>query len=587
LFFILPPLLIIPLIFALKFAVLPETLGLYVLGLGGFGHHLPSFIRAYADPALFRSHWFRFTVIPGLLLTVCAVFSFLNLNALVLVTVLWGTWHGAMQIHGFARIYDSKVGSFASRTAWLDAMMCVSWFGFAILVSPIKQFSIVMQYYLSGGALIPPEAFTAVRELWGAGTAVITGLFLYNAYRQWKAGTPPNPVKFLVMGVSFAFWWYSMNGLGSLILGVLMWEIFHDIQYNALVWRFQRQRVDNGSGASVVERALFSPGWKRLLLYAALILAYGSIGVFTSFSDIHSPEKSLLGGQGPQWLLRITLASALLHFYYDGFIWRIRQTSIRQGLGLSPGQASSATGADAAPVKPPRSSVPHGWKWIFFVVPVVWLGGSQYRQRGPSFESQVVNLSQAIPGSWVTHFLAGTYYKGRENFAQAEAQYRLAAEHKPDFAMAHLFLADLVYKRGDLEGAAAEYRRTVELDPSDAGVRKNLGFLYLSLEKPFEAWSEFTAAIALAPEDPELHYGLASALLRQGQWDGAETEAREALRLAPGHSGALNYLGLVAQMRGDRVGARAFYRQALAADSTNASALKNLHDLDTPQRTGS
>ena len=49
LWFILPPAFIIPLILTLKQVISPETLGHYVLGLGGFGHHQPGFIRAYAD----------------------------------------------------------------------------------------------------------------------------------------------------------------------------------------------------------------------------------------------------------------------------------------------------------------------------------------------------------------------------------------------------------------------------------------------------------------------------------------------------------------------------------------------------------
>src|SRR4051794_1277575 len=91
LFFIFPPLLIIPLILVLKRAIPPETLGLYILGLGGFGHHLPGFIRAYADPGLFKRYKLRFTVVPALLLVVCALYSYLDLNALLLATVAWGT----------------------------------------------------------------------------------------------------------------------------------------------------------------------------------------------------------------------------------------------------------------------------------------------------------------------------------------------------------------------------------------------------------------------------------------------------------------------------------------------------------------
>jgi len=578
--FILPPLLIIPLILVLQRAIPPETLGLYILGLGGFGHHLPGFIRAYSDPELFRRYRFRFTVVPALLIAVCALYAFLDLNALVLATVLWGTWHGAMQINGFARIYDSKAGSIAPLTARLDALMCVSWFGLAILSSPAKQFTLVTQYYLSGGPLIPPTLFHFAWWAWGAATAVVTVLFAANAWRHWKAGTPQNPVKFLVLGVSFAFWWYCMSWTSSIILGVLMWEIFHDVQYNALVWRFQRQRVDGDLGPARLERALFSPGWKRLAVYVGLILLYGTIGVHASFADINAPEKSLMGGEGPQWLLRLTLASALLHFYFDGFIWRIRQRETRQGLGLDAGTRASAQAASPA-VRQASLGRQDLW-WLLFLLPVAYLGWSQFKHKGPGFEAQVVNLSQALPGSWISHFLAGTYYKGLGRLGEAEEQYRLVTVHNPDWAQGHVFLGDLLSRRGALREAAGHFERALALDSTDEAASRNLAFLYLGLERPVAATGLFNALLRSHPDDAELHYGAAAALLKTGRYADARGHAERVLELAPGHSGALNYLGLVSQMQGDRETALRYYRDALAADPNNGSARRNLDDLSDP-----
>ncbi len=158
LFFVLTPCLIFPVFLATQNRIDNQILGLYVLGLGGFGHHLPGFLRAYADHDLYRQFKFRFTVVPICLVLLCGLYSFLNLNALVCATVAWGTWHGAMQINGFARIYDSKVQSFRAATARLDWLMCLAWFGLAILHSPTKQFSLITQFYVSGGFLLAPGA---------------------------------------------------------------------------------------------------------------------------------------------------------------------------------------------------------------------------------------------------------------------------------------------------------------------------------------------------------------------------------------------------------------------------------------------
>src|SRR5436309_10211516 len=91
-------------------------------------------------------------------------------------------------------------------------------------------------------------------------------------------------------------------------------------------------------------------------LYVGLIFAYGAFGYFKPGVGVES-VKSILTG--------VVSASALLHFYYDGFIWKVRESSTRQSLGLSGG---------AAEVSP--HGIFHGWllhgaKWVAaFVVPL-------------------------------------------------------------------------------------------------------------------------------------------------------------------------------------------------------------------------
>ena len=83
-FFVLTPLLIIPLVFAIKPHVDLAIFGTLVLGLGGFGHHLPGFIRVYADRDLFRKYKVRFVLVPILLALTCGFFAYKELNAVTL-----------------------------------------------------------------------------------------------------------------------------------------------------------------------------------------------------------------------------------------------------------------------------------------------------------------------------------------------------------------------------------------------------------------------------------------------------------------------------------------------------------------------
>ncbi len=573
LFFILPPIFIVPLFLALKGQFQIDTFAIWVLGLGGFGHHLPGFIRAYSDRDLFKRFKLRLTVVPVMIFITCGLYGFLNLNALTLVTAAWGTWHGAMQINGFVRIYDSKAKSFRPYTARLDWLMCLAWFGLAILHSPAKQFSLVTQFYGSGGLLIPPQAFTVIRQVWEITTILITLLFLFNIIYQWKVRIPPSPIKLLTMVLSFAFWWYCTVTLNNLLLGVLMWEVFHDIQYDVLVWFFQRQRVDKNLNASPVEKWLFTKGWSRLVCYTSLVLSYGFIGVITSFGDLNMPERLMSGSSVAQWIFRIILASALLHFYFDGFIWRIRDKSIRQGLNVPD---ENSVGLKS----PINSFVTHGWKWAFFIVPVGYLGFSQYNGRVVPFDSQMRNLAEAIPGSWLAHFFVGASYTEKGNQDSAVTQYRLALKYKPDFAIGHMLLGNLLVNKNEDKEAMEHFLKSIELDSNSLEGRLSLGTQFLKMEQPLSALEQFKAALVMQPENPVATFDLASAFFQLNRISEAEEYLEKTLLLEPNQSKALNYMGVIKGINGDRSTAIQYYQRALQADSTNSEARRNLGEAN-------
>src|SRR5437660_8776866 len=70
-------------------------------------------------------------------------------------------------------------------------------------------------------------------------------------------------------------------------------------------------------------------------------------------------------------LTGVVAASGLLHFYYDGFIWKVREKSTRQSLGLDGGTVDVNLGGWI-----PGWAM-HGAKWAAaFVFPLsaMWFG---------------------------------------------------------------------------------------------------------------------------------------------------------------------------------------------------------------------
>src|SRR6185295_12723850 len=243
--FIGTPLLIIPLVAIAQLRFSAEAIGLVGV-MGARGHHLPGMLRAYGDRELFQRYRVRFIVAPVFLLIVCAMFATRVPDTLLVVLLLWGLWHGLAQVYGFMRIYDGKLGARSTWRARLDMAMCIAWFVGGLLHSPDKVADVLSQFYVVGGPVISSAMVDAFRGTWDVLTALVTAGFLVYTVDRWRHGEPCSKLKLLVMATSFSFWWYAMVYLKEIILGVAVFEIFHDVQYLAIVWVYNRTRVDKG-----------------------------------------------------------------------------------------------------------------------------------------------------------------------------------------------------------------------------------------------------------------------------------------------------------------------------------------------------
>src|SRR5205809_3706348 len=222
-----------------------EDIYLFVAAFGAMGHHLPGMIRAYGDRALFQRFRWRFIFAPVFLVVVCAAFSLWDLKGIVLVAFVWGVWHGMMQTYGFCRIFDAKVGSFAQLTRRLDFALCGIWFATAVLLSPQRMTDTLESYYAAGGPFISPALLRGAQQgLFGLALAV-SGIFLGNFIWMWMRGKRPSPVKLVILITSISFWWYCNNIVASVLVGIALFEVFHDVQYLSLVWIYNRKRVES------------------------------------------------------------------------------------------------------------------------------------------------------------------------------------------------------------------------------------------------------------------------------------------------------------------------------------------------------
>ena len=543
------PLLLVPIFIAAQGFWSAEDIYLFVAAFGAMGHHLPGMIRAYGDRGLFQRFRWRFIFAPIFLVLVCAAFSLWDLKGIVLVAFLWGVWHGMMQTYGFCRIYDAKVGSFANVTRRIDFALCGIWFATAVLLSPQRMTDTLETYYSAGGPFIPPAILRSGQHGLFVVALAVSAVFLANFIWMWSSGKRASPVKLVLLITSISFWWYCNNIVASVLVGIALFEVFHDVQYLSLVWIYNRKRVESDSSVGGFMRFVFRRSGALVGVYIGLVLAYGGMSLSKSYVGIETVKRILTG---------VVTASALLHFYYDGFIWKVREKSTRQSLGIAGGTVDVSL----------RGFLPgwalHGAKWIaVFVIPLGILWFAELHSGRGKLE-RLATIVADLPTSVRAHFNYAAELQEAGRADDAAKEFSEVLRLNPGSAKAHVNLGSVLMAKGDLDDAGKHFEQALRIEPKTAEYHSGYAYLLDQLGRKDEAAVECETAIRLAPNSPQAHYGYGAFLERHGEPAEAIARYRQTLLLDPNHLDAHIDLGNLLFENGEIAEAREHFEKASA-----------------------
>lgn len=287
-----------------------------LLGIVVHAHLVAVFVRSHLNPDVFPRHRFRFLVVP------IAAFAAMmtSMWAVVIATVLvtfWDVYHSALQTFGLGRIYERNQGNDPTALRRLDlglnlllyAGPIVSGATMLVHFQKFELFADVDALFL---AEIPVAMATHQRHVaW----AVILGGALFLAYyvlayvRLARRGHVVSfPKVFLLATTGLcSIWAWGWNPFGQ---AFLIMNLFHAVQYFGLVWWSERRvlvrrlRLQQFRFGAPIAAAVF----------VSVTLAYGAL------AEIESDGSRAL------WSLVQTVA--LMHFFYDGFVWSVRKRQI-------------------------------------------------------------------------------------------------------------------------------------------------------------------------------------------------------------------------------------------------------------------
>lgn len=497
------PLLIVPVVLILVRQVLtPEQVSLAVISFASLGHHLPGFMRAYGDRELFWRYPWRFTLVPVMVFAIALCFSpptwlaetlhlpWKHLHGLELVLLIWGTWHGLMQTYGFMRIYDIKRGVNDRWSARLDHWLCLVVFISGVVFSDARVFGIANAMWQSGLPLFGPDWLQGTQLAVGITGAIVLTAYSINLVRQIRAGLPISWIKLLLIGITGWFYWYTGRLSVNVLIGIAMFEIFHAVQYYAIVWIYNRRLFNRAGERFGPLGFLFSDRWTMLGLYLAAIGAYSSIRFFTV--DANAYIFSGTNENAYQWLVALFVTSSFLHFYFDGFIWKVSERKTQDNLVDKP--------IDTAPTVLMVPGFVHAAKWAVLLGIVAALLLAEQRR-----------LSETEPN----------------DFRRLAALAALT----PNLPECHALLSRDALSRGDAGTAVVFAEKAMNLRPRSHTAHADLGLAYLMSGRLADAQKQFEAAVAIAPDQWAHHCDLGMVLAKLGQPQRAETELQTAIKL--------------------------------------------------------
>lgn len=287
-----------------------------LIGIFIHAHLVAVFVRSHLNPTVFPQHKFRFIVLPIALIVAMMTSMWAVVIATVLVT-FWDVWHSALQTFGLGRIYDRNRGNDPLVGRRLDLLLNLLLY-IGPLVSGVTMYTHFQKFELF--ADIDLLFFTRVPVLMTdhqgtiARTTVIGGFIFLLAYvlayvvlaRRGYKVCFQKVFLYVTTGIC-SIWAWGFNAFGQ---AFLIMNLFHAFQYFGLVWWFERR---------VLARRLRLDGFGFAAPLTAMILVIFTFG-YGAMAEIFANEDRFL------WSIVQTVA--LMHFFYDGFIWSVRKKQV-------------------------------------------------------------------------------------------------------------------------------------------------------------------------------------------------------------------------------------------------------------------
>jgi serine/threonine-protein kinase len=148
--------------------------------------------------------------------------------------------------------------------------------------------------------------------------------------------------------------------------------------------------------------------------------------------------------------------------------------------------------------------------------------------------------------------LATVKYRFDWDWPGAEREFRLAIQHNPGYANAHLWFAVYLTLMARFDAGLAEIQRALELDPLSLVVNWTRGYVLYYMRRFDDALDQYRHTLAIDPTFARVHIDVGIVNLLQGRFREGIAETQKAMALLEQSPALLASLGYAYALAGDR-----------------------------------
>jgi arylsulfatase A-like enzyme/predicted Zn-dependent protease len=177
------------------------------------------------------------------------------------------------------------------------------------------------------------------------------------------------------------------------------------------------------------------------------------------------------------------------------------------------------------------------------------------------------------------YYTLGNCYFKKKSFEEAARYYRKTLELRPDHDYAMIGLADTLVAQGKVQDAIAGYEHFLNQDAGNAQILYRLAQVQLDAGDDAAAAANFKKTLAVEPDTARAEVGLGVVAFHEGKPLEAKAALTRALALDPKARWARYNMALVAESEGDTAAAIAGYRAEIEGHADAYKAHFNLGRL--------